>query len=74
MSGPQFNIALVIFFVPYVLCDPSNILLGNLSDHRHKLEYLAVADILFQWTLFKWTPMRSPPAGSSRMGSAIWSS
>ncbi|KAG5289180.1 hypothetical protein I7I48_08439 [Histoplasma ohiense] len=47
MSEARFNIALVIFFVPYVLCDPSNILLGNLNDHRHKLEYLAVADILF---------------------------
>ncbi|OJD27884.1 hypothetical protein ACJ73_00722 [Blastomyces percursus] len=30
MSGSQYNIALAIFFVPYVLCEvPSNILLGR---------------------------------------------
>ncbi|CAI7669149.1 unnamed protein product [Penicillium crustosum] len=30
MSGTQYNIALAIFFVPYVLCEvPSNILLGK---------------------------------------------
>ncbi|OAX81864.1 hypothetical protein ACJ72_03789 [Emergomyces africanus] len=30
MSGPQYNIALAIFFIPYVLCEvPSNILLGR---------------------------------------------
>ena len=34
MQGDQFNIALFVFFIPYILCElPANIILKNLKPH-----------------------------------------
>ncbi|KAJ5680144.1 hypothetical protein N7536_011283 [Penicillium majusculum] len=44
MSGTQYNIALAIFFVPYVLCEvPSNILLGKFKKPSVYLGILTFA-------------------------------
>lgn len=34
MQGDQFNIALFVFFIPYILCElPANLILKNLKPH-----------------------------------------
>ncbi|OQE36783.1 hypothetical protein PENCOP_c011G00621 [Penicillium coprophilum] len=44
MSGTQYNIALAIFFVPYILCEiPSNILLGKFKKPSTYLGFLVFA-------------------------------